>query len=150
MLTWRGRSGGVRAGIIGSHPAFPGGSSAEFVGTPPRGGTARETALRTSLYFWIGECRGMREAEGPQDWCILSLELSPRVLQLLIPLLPLFLLFFRPFPSPFRACSPNHHRSLTTSSVSSVYTRIFQRQQLSNHFTKYPVQELLERFKCRL
>jgi len=63
---WWGRSG-VRAGIIDSHPAFPGGSSAEFVGTPTRGGTTRETALRTSLYFWTGECYGMREAEGPQD-----------------------------------------------------------------------------------
>lgn len=64
---WGGCSGGVRAGIIGSHPAFPEGDPAEFVGTPTRGGTARETALRTSLYFWTGECRGMREAESPQD-----------------------------------------------------------------------------------
>lgn len=63
---WGCDSSGVRAGIIGSHPAFPEGGSAEFVGTPTRGGTARETALRTSLYFWT-ECRGMREAEGPQD-----------------------------------------------------------------------------------
>lgn len=50
-----GCSGGARAGIIGSHPAFPGGGPAEFVGTPTRGGTARETALRTSLYFWTGK-----------------------------------------------------------------------------------------------
>lgn len=70
---------------------FSRGRLCEFVGTPTRGGTVRETALWTSLYFWTGECRrDAAEAEGPQDWCILLLELSPRVLRSPVPLLPLF------------------------------------------------------------
>lgn len=112
----------------------------------------RSSTIRTSLYFWTGECRGMREAEGPQDWCILSLELSPRVLRLSRSPSWLFSRFFRPFPGPFRACSLDHHPSHTTSSVSSVYGRIFKDD--CRTILRSTLWARLERarllFKCRL
>lgn len=55
---WRGRSGGVRAGIIGSHPAFPGGGSAEFMGTPPRG--RRNSVTNITLFLDRGVPRDER------------------------------------------------------------------------------------------
>lgn len=120
-------SGGARVGIIGSHSAFPGGDPDEFVGTPTRGGTVREAALyehhsisgQGSAAEW--ERRRVRRIDasfrlnyrrGSYD------SLSPSCL---------FSHFFRPFPSPFHACSLDHYPShTTTSSVLSVYGRIFR------------------------
>lgn len=53
-------SGAVRAGIIGSHSAFPGGGPAEFVGTPRGGNGERNSATNITLFLDRGVPRDER------------------------------------------------------------------------------------------
>lgn len=135
----------AQAGKIGSHPGFSRGRPCEFVGTPTRGGTARETAPRTSLYFWTGDRRrdgreGRRTRRIDASFSLnyrrgsyaivrpapaLSLSLSPPH-------------FFRPFPRPFRASSPFPSGGVKCIVCLHSY---LQRRRPPSYFTERALQE---------
>jgi len=65
----------------------------------------RNSTTNITLFLDRGVLRDERR-RGPQDWCILSLELSPRVLRFSIPFLSLFPLFSAFFPVIFAPALP--------------------------------------------
>lgn len=136
-------SGAVRAGIIGSHSAFPGGGPARVCGNDDeRRDGERNSATNITLFLDRGVLRDERGGGSaglmhPFAWIIAA---GPTTLH---PPPVSFPTFFRPFPSPFRACSLSRPPSFSNNVKCIVCLRSYLRRRwLPNYFTEHPCTRL--------